>query len=361
MSLNDWMLVNSFQRTPEEILRNRTINRVYVANFASGEGKYISAIIESDDPVDAVIKISPRIDIRLTYIINQDKVIGIQISKLNSLGKLERMHLSTLDWEGVQRLLYTFGSVDMKSIATRSLILDNSIVGDQDQLKKFLITVASDPQGKIKFKEVGDNFNLIAIGDVGNVAERKAAFETFNRLLNEDGFIEIYMQENSIGKTEQVWQGFFQNNSWMLGSDVIRILEERGIDEESISDLPVESMDGFLDIIELKLPTVGVFTQEVIPTSELTKATMQCMRYITEYERRMNDAKKLEELGVSILKPRITLIFGRSSGWSELEKAQFRILNSSYHSITILTYDHILERARRLAGINNGENNDHSV
>lgn len=351
MSLNDWMLVDSFRRTPEEILKNRKTGRIYIANFASGEGKYISAAIDSDDPVDAVIKISPRIEVRLTYIMNQDKAIGVQISKLNSLGKIEKMHLSTLDWEGVQKLLHTFGSVDLKSVASKSLILDDSIIGNEVELKRFLTTIASDPQGKVKFKEVGENFDLISVGDLDDLTGRKDAVATYERLLDEKGFIEQYMEDNAIGKTEEVWQRLFQNNSWMLGSDVVRILEERNIDEDSISDLPVEGMDGFLDIIELKLPTPDVFTREVVPTSELTKASIQCMRYIVEYERRMNDAKKLDELGVGILKPRITLIYGRSNAWSQVERSQFRILNSSYHSITILTYDQVLERSRRLAGI----------
>ena len=29
----------------------------------------------------------------------------------------------------------------------------------------------------------------------------------------------------------------------------------------------------------------------------------------------------------------------------------YRILNSSYHNLTILTYDHVLQRARKICGL----------
>jgi len=72
------------------------------------------------------------------------------------------------------------------------------------------------------------------------------------------------------------------------------------------------------------------------------------MRYITEAERRMNDKKKTDKLGADILKPKITLIIGRSRDWTPNQKEQFRILNSSFHNISILTYDHVLSRAKKI-------------
>jgi len=79
---------------------------------------------------------------------------------------------------------------------------------------------------------------------------------------------------------------------------------------------------------------------------------MQCNRYILQTERKINDLefnKKIQN--TPIVKPRITLIYGRSQYWGEKEKEAYRVLNSSYTNLNIVTYDHLIERARRLIGM----------
>ena len=67
-------------------------------------------------------------------------------------------------------------------------------------------------------------------------ARRVRAIDEFNAMLESD-FIE--------GK----WQDRFEINSWVLGSDFVRLLDERSIDTKNISDFLMESYDGFLDIV----------------------------------------------------------------------------------------------------------------
>ncbi len=49
-----------------------------------------------------------------------------------------------------------------------------------------------------------------------------------------------------------------------------------------------------------------------------------------------------------VVKPRSTLVFGRSYQWKEEENEAYRILNSGYHNLLIITYDHVLDRAKRI-------------
>jgi hypothetical protein len=49
------------------------------------------------------------------------------------------------------------------------------------------------------------------------------------------------------------------------------------------------------------------------------------------------------------------LIFGRSNDWNIEQKESFRLLNSSYHSLSIMTYDHVLERANRIIKIHSSD------
>jgi hypothetical protein len=155
---------------------------------------------------------------------------------------------------------------------------------------------------------------------------------------------------------EQPWQKWFQKNRWVLGTDIVRILDERSIDIKHISDFLVEAYDGFLDIVEIKRPEGGLSfwaaTQDhgnYLPSSDLTKAITQASRYLYEVEREANSVKFLERVDhVKTIKPRCLLIFGRSHGWDNEQRESYRILNSSFHNLTILTYDHVLERARSL-------------
>jgi hypothetical protein len=158
---------------------------------------------------------------------------------------------------------------------------------------------------------------------------------------------------------ESDWQTWFKENPWVLGTEFVSILDERDIDTEHISDYLMEAYDGFVDIVEIKRPDGGLkFWSTTIDhgnyfvSSDLTRAIAQSARYIYEIEREANSVKFLERVGnVKTVKPRCVLVFGRSADWCTEQKEAYRILNSSYHNITIMTYDHVLARAKRILGI----------
>jgi hypothetical protein len=151
---------------------------------------------------------------------------------------------------------------------------------------------------------------------------------------------------------------WFAENDWVLGSDFVRVLDERAIDTENVADYLVEAYDGFLDIIEIKRPG-GVLRfwssttdhGNYIPSTDLVKAITQATSYIFEVEREVNSQKFFERLGgVRTVKPRCVLVFGRSHEWDDDQCMAYRILNSNYHNLSIMTYDHVLSRAKRLLG-----------
>jgi hypothetical protein len=162
---------------------------------------------------------------------------------------------------------------------------------------------------------------------------------------------------------EQKWQEWLKRNDWVLGSEFVRILDEREIDTANITDYLMQAYDGFLDIVEIKRPegslqfwAHGQDHGNYVPSSDLTKAVMQATKYIYEVERESNSVKFLERVGnVKTIKPRCILIFGRSNDWNDGQKEAYRILNSSYHNLAIMTYDHVLRRAKRILGIDEPE------
>lgn len=177
-------------------------------------------------------------------------------------------------------------------------------------------------------------------------AHRRRAVHEFEALLIQD-------------QLEGRWQKWFETNSWVLGSQFVRILDQRHIDTENISDFLMQAYDGFLDIVEIKRPggSLQFWASTLdhgnyIPSSDLTKAVTQASRYIYEVERETNSIKFLERVGgVKTVKPRCILVFGRSNEWNTQQQEAYRIMNASFHNLTVLTYDHVLTRAKRIVGI----------
>lgn len=348
------MALHTFLSTEEEILNRKRDGVIYIADFPAGTGKYVS-IAESGISADLDVKVSHRIHLRVTYLTDSEKINGVEIAKVDG-SKIEKIHFSTLDFERILQLLSLFSQIDLKAIANKSVVLDKSIITDSTEVTKFLTLIASDPQGKDKLAEVAKNYGLIKVGDIDNVVQKKEAVTLFENILNSPEAFVIYKTELIVGKPEEVWQRFFSENSWILGSDFVEILDERRLDVENITDYLLKSYDGFVDIVELKLPTEQFWTAENIPRSELTAATMQCNRYILQTERQINNLefnKKIQQ--TPIVKPRITLIYGRSQSWSDSEKEAYRVLNSSYSNLNIISYDHLLERAKRLIGLSTSD------
>jgi hypothetical protein len=174
----------------------------------------------------------------------------------------------------------------------------------------------------------------------------RPALEDFERMLGED-------------LTESSWQKWFKENHWVLGTEFVKILDERSIDTAHVSDYLMQAYDGFVDVVEIKRPGGGLTfwanSQDHgndIPSPDLTKAITQANRYVYELEREANSVKFLERIEyVKTVKPRCVLVFGRSADWTSSQNEAYRIVNSSYHNLAIMTYDHVLARAKRILGL----------
>ena len=331
------------------IIENKRNGRIYVADFTNQTGKYISVTIKDNKP-DLTIKISSTVELRVTYIAGSSKSIkGIQITKVKNGSIGGKINISNLTFQKILQLLDLFTNLDLGSIANRSIILDKSIINEKSQVLTFLRTLAMDPKGKEIFETFLEQSQFVHIEDIVNVAQKNRAVQLFHDILNDEQKFNEYKYRIGVGQNEHVWQQYFSNHSWILGSNFTKILDQRKIDNENIADYILNSYDGFIDIVELKLPTAKWWTGEYIQTGELSKSIMQCHRYILELERRMNDVKFLNAIeNKAIIKPHVTLVYGRSNEWDEKGKEAYRVLSSSYHSLSIFTYDHLLDRATQL-------------
>lgn len=106
----------------------------------------------------------------------------------------------------------------------------------------------------------------------------------------------------------------------------------------------METTDGYIDLIELKRPKFELFDYDnshksYYPSKELSKVIGQCMLYSTVLE----DYKMILEKKnrFKLLRPRIKIIVGRTNKFNDAQFDALRMLNSTLHSIQVISYDYL--------------------
>lgn len=177
--------------------------------------------------------------------------------------------------------------------------------------------------------------------------------------------VQEFEQAIDVERTESFWQNWFSQNKWVLGSEYLNILPERDIDTNDIADYLMRSIDGFLDVVEIKRPDLQFWAGpdshgNYYPTAQLTAAISQCLNYLYRIELQSNSVEFMERVdGTKTVKPQCMLVYGRSDDWGEDKMRALRILNAAYHQLHIVTYDQLLLRAKQLLGFPNQDEEDY--
>lgn len=203
--------------------------------------------------------------------------------------------------------------------------------------------IKDNPKSISKLVEVAikNNLDLSDINKLLEISNRNKALEEF---------IDNYKKDVN----ENIWQKWFEKNNWVLGTDFVKISDDRRIDVKNIADFIVENIDGFVDVIEIKKAgeSKKFFEDKedhdnLVLSSSLTKAITQLSNYLSILEQKANNYDTTTRIG-KILKPRGILIYGNSKNWTQKEYNAFRLLNDSLTNITIYTYDMVYKRACKM-------------
>jgi len=161
-------------------------------------------------------------------------------------------------------------------------------------------------------------------------------------------------------KERNYWQPFLKKNRWMFGLSYFVLLDESRIDLWDTADYLFESEDGFIDIVEIKHPHIDFWQKDrngnyqkyrdfLQQSEELKGAITQATNYIFQVEKKFSDPDWCRANGCETpVKPKCTVIFGRSDDWKLEEKTAFRLLNDSLHGIEVITFDHLFNRAEKI-------------
>lgn len=169
-------------------------------------------------------------------------------------------------------------------------------------------------------------------------------------------------------ETEEYWQQLLAENRWIFGNSYIGIIGERRTNISSTLDHPLITEDGYLEIVEIKKPSFPFWKKSssganflyrekyLVPHGELQCAITQGSNYIYETEREMDSRSWAETHdGIYPLKPKCLIVHGRSNDWGDLESMSFRLLNDRHHGISIITFDHLILRAKQALELFNPE------
>lgn len=156
------------------------------------------------------------------------------------------------------------------------------------------------------------------------------------------------------------WQPFLEKNRWMFGLSYFIMIKDPRIDQWDTADFLFEADDGFIDIVEIKHPHLEFWDKDshgnhkkyrdfIQYSEELKGSITQSTNYIFQVEKKYSDPEWCSKNNVETpVKPKCTIIFGRSNEWNIEEKTAFRLLNDSLHGIEIITFDHLLNRASKV-------------
>ena len=156
------------------------------------------------------------------------------------------------------------------------------------------------------------------------------------------------------GQPEKIFQNWIEKNLWVFGVEYVKKYDARKVALFSDGDLLMESMDGFLDLIELKRPKYEIFQYDAghksyYASPDLSKTIGQCLFYL----QKMDDYKlNLEkEHKVKILRPQIKIIAGRTNNFNDAQFEALRMLNSNLSHIQIISYDYLLSCGKKLISL----------
>ncbi len=154
------------------------------------------------------------------------------------------------------------------------------------------------------------------------------------------------------------WQKWIYKNNWLFGVNYLEPIEKTKINLTGVMpDYLFPTVDGFVDILEIKLPNDEVIKEDPshagswIWTTESNKAIGQVVNYLGEVDRlRLEIEKNIKTkygIDVSLLKPRAYILIGNSKNWPVHKKEGLRKMNHSLHGIEIITYNDLLVRGKQ--------------
>lgn len=241
---------------------------------------------------------------------------------------------------------------------SQSEILDLIKSAEIEVVKRILTTISSSE----KLSTVLSSLSKIELQNMHAAirqAEHKKAIGSLKEMLkfeNDNVLKEMVNTEADLepyraNQPERIFQKWIEKNIWSLGIDYIKKHNTRVIGLSTEADILMESVDGYVDLIELKRPKFDLFAYDsshksFYPSTELAKVLGQSLKYLNDLDIFRLQLEK--QYKFKVLRPRIKIIIGRSNTFDEAQNDALRMLNSGLSNIQVITYDALLLGAENI-------------
>lgn len=206
--------------------------------------------------------------------------------------------------------------------------------------------------GKTKRKIKSEIEALEKLKKASNIASMLNHLEKFKKRLSGTKTYRETTGKNS-------WQEWLKNHNWLFGSYYEEPYEKTKVGFSSIPDYLFPTVDGFVDIFEIKLPSHDVIRSDqsrpgsYMWSSKANEGIGQCVNYLHEIElHQLELVQKIERSygdKLSFIKPRAFVVIGDKTKINTDEKKEaLRKLNYSLHGIEIITYSELLTRGKQI-------------
>lgn len=238
---------------------------------------------------------------------------------------------------------------------------------------------------EVAIKSFGEKYGSdVSEKDISLLQNRRSILNHFEKLLTEDQYFEserIKLGENK--RKEDVWQDFFEHNSWIFGYG-LQLLACEGLDFEKLEQTVVgnDIVDGAGKRIDALLKTKGSISKILfceikthdpniliesyerpgvyVPAKELRGAVAQIQKTIHKITVKLqaNYLKPTQTNGdptgeeILFVKPRGIVVIGKlddfktSEGINYEKLSSFELYRQQVSGIEIVTYDELFERAK---------------
>ena len=233
--------------------------------------------------------------------------------------------------------------------------LDGNNLDDLRSVIKFLNRNAGKEERVDVLLESLEEIDLENLAATHKLKTYKQEFDNLKTLLKlekEENFLSAIKKLPNLknyvaGQPEAIFQEWIERNlQWIFGVEYkSHKTDFRKIALFSEADIVLESMDGFIDLIELKRPSHIILNKDkshnsYYPAADLSKAIGQCGHYLKQmdnYKLQLQDEHK-----VKVLRPRIKIIIGRTDDFIDEQNEALRMLNCNLNNIQIVSYDYLL-------------------
>ena len=227
------------------------------------------------------------------------------------------------------------------------------ILGQRERNRPVIMDGAADVvrsltgQGRLRKKDIEA---LLRLRSETNIVHYKTILEKLHDRLYAGKKYDEVRGTNS-------WQKWIYQNSWLFGPMYLEPIDRARVDFQDIPDFLFPTLDGFMDILEIKLPTKDAIVRDrnrSVWSADTNRAIGQVTNYIHKMDRNQLHLTQninrtySHQLGgpITVLRPRAFILIGTDNGWTEAQREGHRLLNYALHDIEIITYNELLRRGK---------------